>query len=65
MALKKPDAAEKIGILVPKHKMISFAAPKAKKESKSGLSFGEVYYSNKRTVLSIGRNSKDNWNDIF
>jgi hypothetical protein len=61
------SAVEKIGILKPSMKQLSYAAPKGLNKSKvqPAINYSDVFYSDKATVLHIGKSPRENLRDIF
>lgn len=58
---------DKIGILQPNQKQLSFAAPKTSQKTKTSnpMNYSDVFYSDKRTVLHIGKSPRENLKDLF
>lgn len=61
------SAVEKIGILQPARKHLSYAGSKQRSKTKvaPALNYSEVFYSNKSTVFHAGRSPRENLKDIF
>lgn len=60
---------DKIGILQPAQKTLSYALPRQKGNSKSKvqpqMNYSDVFYSDKRTVFHLGKSPRENLRDIF
>ena len=62
------SAADKIGILQPGQKTLSYAAPKSiygKNKVAPAINYSDVFYSNKNTVLQGNRSPRENLRDIY
>lgn len=65
------NPVDKIAILQPAPKALTYAVPKPlpttgkKNKVVPGLNYSEVFYSNKATVFTIGKDPRENLRDIF
>lgn len=67
------DPVEKIGILQPQPKALTYAVPRPTATSQTtkkskvvpSLNYSEVFYSNKQTVFTHGKSPRENLRDIF